>query len=145
MEIKKVSGSEFKSKIDAFYARYGMSARARDTDLFFLAFNQEEVIGSVRFCIEEDVAVLRSMMIADFARAKGLGFRLLQEFQAHLNSNKTVEAYCLPYAHLEKFYGKIGFKKIADDEAPKFLQERAVDYRAKGETTILMKRTGVKT
>jgi N-acetylglutamate synthase-like GNAT family acetyltransferase len=58
---------------------------------------------------------------------QGVGKRILQRFTSLLEEKAISESYCLAYAHLENFYGTIGFKKIEGSEAPMFLQERLVE------------------
>lgn len=50
-------------------------------------------------------------------------------FQQYLDENNFNPTYCIPYSHLEKFYGLIGFKIICEKDAPEFLQERFRLYR----------------
>jgi hypothetical protein len=35
----------------------------------------------------------------------------------------TGSACCIPYGHLEKFYGRIGFKIIDEKDSPKFFKK----------------------
>lgn len=50
------------------------------------------------------------------------------------------ECYCLPWDHLEQFYGSIGFQKIDPKQAPKHLKDRAEEYYEKYKNIIAMKR-----
>jgi N-acetylglutamate synthase-like GNAT family acetyltransferase len=139
IEIKK--GSEVLDLVDPFYEKHGSQGRARPDDLFFLYFEDKNLLGCVRFCLEEGKALLRTMMVDETARRKKIGSQLLYAFENYLIKNNITETYCLPYSHLEKFYGQIGFKKAAQDEIPPFLSERLQNYLAKGKYFICMKRT----
>ncbi len=127
--FKKATGDEVKAQVDAFLIKNGGSGGSRETDLFFLAALEGEIIGSVRFCVEENAPMLRTMMIDEAARNHGVGSKLLQMFQHYLNANSIRETYCLPYSHLLDFYAQIGFAPVAETELPAFLRERLVDYR----------------
>jgi hypothetical protein len=41
--------------------------------------------------------------------------------------------FCIPYAHLTDFYGRIGFEVAEPQPAPAFLAERLESYRALGD------------
>jgi N-acetylglutamate synthase-like GNAT family acetyltransferase len=140
--IKKIFGVDGARVVNPFYQAHGASAIARPDDLFFLAMTEENVLGSVRFCLEEGTPMLRSMMIHTDHRKQGLGRLLLKEFDDYLNFQSHRNTFCLPYGHLVKFYGCIGFQKISESLAPPFLIERLAGYRAKNPTTdyICMRR-----
>ncbi|NUN04779.1 MAG: GNAT family N-acetyltransferase [Bdellovibrio sp.] len=140
IEIKTIPGHEASAIVNPFYQSQSGKALARDTDLFFIAFKNTEVVGAVRFCEEENTSMLRSMMIREDQRRHGIGRLLLQEFQSYLNKNHIRDTYCLPYGHLGAFYGAIGFKTIDESFAPKFLQERLKEYRKKPESFLCMLR-----
>lgn len=86
------------------------------------------MICAVRFCVENEIALLRSMLVAEEFRGKGVGQLLLREFEDFLNSKKVDRTYCIPYRHLIDFYGKIGFKEIPLHQVPLFLLERFLSY-----------------
>ncbi|MCE3009190.1 MAG: GNAT family N-acetyltransferase [Proteobacteria bacterium] len=138
--IKKVPGSDLREKIDLFYSTNGSRAKARDTDVYLLALHGLEIVGAVRFCIEEETYMLRTMMIDSKCRRNGIGSKLLSSFAKHLELNNIKNAYCLPYPHLESFYSQIGFNKIDIENAPRFLQERYSQYLGRETKTICMKR-----
>lgn len=50
------------------------------------------------------------------------------------------ECYCVPYAHLVRFYGRIGFAELAQGAGPSFLVARAEDYRSRGLKVTIMAR-----
>lgn len=120
-----------------FYNSFGHPGQNRQ-DLVFLAMDGEKPVGVVRLCPEEGYSVLRTMRIADDYQRKGLGTRMLKAFELAL----TGKCYALAFAHLEYFYGQIGFKAIPVAEAPQLLQERFAEYRHRGFNAIMMFREG---
>jgi N-acetylglutamate synthase-like GNAT family acetyltransferase len=128
IEIKTEDGKSIKDKVDPFYKANHKSHQARDNDVFFSAYKNQEIIGTVRFCIEENTPLLRSMMVSEDFRGTGIGRNLIKEFEKYLDQNKIQDTYCIAYAHLDYFYGIIGFKTISPEEAPKFLFERYESY-----------------
>jgi N-acetylglutamate synthase-like GNAT family acetyltransferase len=138
--VKLVPGAEAAEKVNAFYQAHGGRALARDHDLFFLALDGETILGAVRYCVENDVPLLRSMMIDGSVRRGGLGTLLLKRFSTFLDETDARNVFCVPYAHLESFYQSVGFQKVREDSAPDFLQARLREYRQKPTEFILMMR-----
>ena len=104
------------------------------------AQKDEELIGVVRICPENGVLMLRGMEIKPEFQRQGIGSRMLGEVEKILQGK---ECFGIPYEHLERFYGQIGFQKIDDKEAPSFLQNRITKYRQEYPDTrfILMKKS----
>jgi N-acetylglutamate synthase-like GNAT family acetyltransferase len=140
VKIETHSGLEVKAEVDAFYAKNGGNARARDEDLFFLARVEEKLAGAVRFCLEEGHPMLRSMMIREDLRSKGLGKCLLGAFAEFLDEENIRSVHCLPFNYLEKFYGSIGFRKADPEQIPAFLATRMAEYNKKPQKVICMVR-----
>jgi len=59
--IEIVPGDRARERVDRFYEKNSKAHRARDADIFFLAFFNEQIIGAVRFCVEEATPLLRGM------------------------------------------------------------------------------------
>lgn len=140
IQIKTIRGGELKNSIDSFYASHGSKAKARLDDIYFLACHLEDIVGAVRFCIEEETPMLRTMLVDLNYRKLGIGTELLEAFENFLVEKSISNIYCLPYPHLEKFYAQIGFYKIGIATAPKFLEHRAKLYLERNEIVICMKR-----
>lgn len=83
--------------------------------------------------------MLRGMNVRYEHQWQGIGKRMLVELQEHIVGR---DCYCLPFSHLEDFYGTIGFDKIAIDQAPDHLAKRFERYIAMGLDMIVLKRTG---
>lgn len=105
-----------------------------------MALSAAKIIGAVRLCFEQGHFVLRTMQIHPDFQKKGIGQKLLYEFDHLLQKKKIQSIFCMPFTHLEKFYGTIGFRKIQTSEAPLFLQQRLSDMlnREPGHHGILM-------
>lgn len=140
MKIERVLGSVIKAKVDVFYERHGSDSRANPVDLFFLLQSGDRLNGCVRFCLEENTPMLRSMMVDAGLRNQGYGKRLLSAFVDYLDEVGIRGVYCLPYAHLRDFYKSAGFNEVSADETPPFLLERLAIYRAKGKQYLCMRR-----
>ena len=98
-------------------------------DEVFAACIQSEVVGVVRLAHENGVIVLRGMRVKHDLRGRGTGTLMLQKLAETLGSHTC---YCIPYAWLLGFYGRIGFERIGPDETPPFLAERLADYQKRG-------------
>ena len=131
--FKIVPGAEWGPLVDPFYDENGWhTSKARDIDNFALAFAGNKIVGSVRFCFEDGVYMLRTMMIDPAFRKDGLGTRLLKYYESTLLKDVTEAVLCTPYDHLAKFYNIIGFESLPVDKAPQFLIDRITGYKEKG-------------
>jgi len=144
VKIEILPGMVARFLVDPIYEAGGAKARARNEDLFFLAMTGKQPVGCVRFCVEEKTPMLRSMMVAEEFRGQGVGEKMLGAFEAFLDREGVRDAFCLPYAHLEEFYGKIGFRKVSQEEMPAFLLVRMAENNAGVKPVICMKRAGSK-
>lgn len=140
IRIEQVYGGDAKPAIDEFYKRNGSKGTARKDDLFFIAYSENEMVGCVRFCLEEGTPMLRTMYVDSLCRQKGVGKQLLKAFGDYLDTNKIKNVFCLPYTHLENFYGIINFNIVEANEVPKFLADRAAIYTQNGTHTLFMRR-----
>lgn len=141
IRIELISGSDAAAIVDPFYEQEGKTHRARSTDLFFAAFIETKIVGVCRFCVEENTPMLRSMIVHTPLRSKKIGAKILESFEEYLDKNNFRSTYCIPYGHLGRFYGLIGFKVIKEEDAPEFLQERIQGYRKRNpEEFMIMRR-----
>lgn len=140
VRIQLIPGSEAASLVDPFYEQEGKSHRARNSDLFFVAFIENIIVGVCRFCVEENTPMLRSMIIHAPLRSQKIGAKILESFARYLDENNYRPTYCIPYGHLGKFYGLIGFKIIKGEDAPAFLQERIQTYRKNSSDVFMFMR-----
>jgi N-acetylglutamate synthase-like GNAT family acetyltransferase len=135
LEIHLQAGREAAGLVDLFYASNGSSGRARSDDLFFLPIREEKLIGCVRYCVEHETPMLRTVQVHLDHRRQGVGRALLHRFAAYLDNHGDRNVFCLPYSHLENFYGLIGFARVSRNDAPGFLQERLSAYDPDGSAT----------
>ncbi len=101
--------------------------------------------GIVRLCVEDGVHVLRSMQVREGVQRQGVGRALLQRFAELLGSRGVTDCWCMPYAHLEGFYGAGGFVRVTADEeklAPPPLWQRYDKHRNRrpNDPVLLMRR-----
>jgi N-acetylglutamate synthase-like GNAT family acetyltransferase len=120
----------------AHYQACNYGGGVNDSDTVIIAVD-EEIAGAVRICTEHGVKVLRGMQVKSAYQRKGLGRSILQYLTEHLD---MAGCYCLPYTHLKKFYGIIGFEEISKADAPVFLAERFEKYLSSGQQLTIMKR-----
>jgi adenylate kinase family enzyme len=138
--LEEYEGLAAASFVDPFFAGLGRNVRARDGERYFVARVNDALLGAVRLCREEGTPMLRGMLVAERARKQGVGRALLKAFDEYLAKEKIRGAWCVPHAHLESFYARIGFVRAFDADAPGFLRERVAKYRSEGMDAILMRR-----
>jgi N-acetylglutamate synthase-like GNAT family acetyltransferase len=133
---------DLRGQAEEFYKLCNRETQLDTNDTLVVAFHEDTLVGIIRLCFEHECYVLRTMQIHPEFQAQGVGMKVLVRFQELLVERGISTAYCMPYTHLESFYGKIGFAKINEFEAPLFLQERYKLHRAKKDhvPAILMKR-----
>ena len=124
------------SRVLLVYAALGYRREVDPADTVWLAETVDEAVGIVR-AAEQGTLVLRGMRIAEHARRRRLGTRMLEAIAEWLGDR---ECYCVPYPYLVGFYGQIGFAVLEPAAAPAFLAERAAAYRNSGQEAILMRR-----
>ncbi len=116
-------------RVNTFYVSQRRGREAKLDDVLLLVENDaHEVVGAVRLCLEESHLVLRGMLIERNYRQQGLGTQMLHRLEKHMRDQ---DCYCLPWTHLETFYGKVGFKTVDDADTPDFLRERLAQSQNK--------------
>jgi N-acetylglutamate synthase-like GNAT family acetyltransferase len=140
IEVRRAMAEDISRAVN-FYAerRYGGGIRPEDAVL--LAERGGELVGILRLAGEEEVVVLRGMQVHPRFQRQGIGEKLLAAVAQELDGR---DCFCIPYAHLAGFYGKIGFHVIEPAKAPAFLQLRLERYqnRADGKEYLIMRREG---
>jgi N-acetylglutamate synthase-like GNAT family acetyltransferase len=125
-------------RIEAAYIDWGYTGGVTPDDVIYVAERGEILVGIVRRTSEHGLTMLRGMYVAPAERRSGVGSQLLSVFVDDL---RDTECYCVPYAHLQTFYGQSGFLTVAETAAPKFLRDRMHGYRQRGLDVCLMRRT----
>lgn len=142
VQIQLIAGVEATPIVDPFYEQEGKTHRARESDLFFVAVLEGDIVGVCRFCIEEETPLLRSMIVYSKLRSHKIGTQILKRFAEYLDERGIESTYCIPYDHLGSFYGQIGFEIVNEEAAPLFLQERIRTYRQNNpDKFMIMRRT----
>ena len=143
MEISVISAQHILNEINEFYQIHSRTAEIAAEEELVVAYADQKFIGSVRLCNEDGVYTLRTMQVAESYQRRGLGLEILNRFRQRVEELNLTEVYCIPYTHLEDFYGNVGFKKIDVHQAPEFLQERIATFSSKypDKKYILMKLT----
>jgi GNAT superfamily N-acetyltransferase len=127
------------AEISALYAGCGYERGFTPQDTLLIARLDLRLVGAVRLCPEHGLTVLRGMQVAPEVRRRGIGIALLRACDAKLGD---ATCYCVPWRHLEPFYGAIGFRSCEPQEASHWLGERLRAYRRGGHDVILMVRRG---
>lgn len=136
LEVRPALPTE-KDLVNGFYASEGRTVRVESGEQWVIALEDAKVIGVLRLCVEEGHQVLRTVQVTESRRGQGIGRRMLDCVPALLQPRPS---FCLPYSHLIRFYGRIGFVPIPTHEAPEHLQTRLVGYLSQGRDMIVMRR-----
>ena len=109
----------------AFYRReLGRDVEIAATEELVLEREDSRVVAVARLATEHGVLVLRTMVVADGSRRRGIGSDLLER-ASNAISGRT--CYCIAWSYLEDFYGRAGFRRVAADQLPPHLRERLGD------------------
>jgi N-acetylglutamate synthase-like GNAT family acetyltransferase len=141
-EILITRFKDLKLPIEEFYHSCERETQLEPEDTLVIAQLKERIVGVVRLCFEDEAFVLRTMQVHPDFQRRGVGQIILKAFEVLLDEKEVQEIFCMPYEHLEEFYGQIGFKRILENEAPLFLQKRLENFVLKypSEKAILMRR-----
>jgi N-acetylglutamate synthase-like GNAT family acetyltransferase len=125
-------------RIREFYRDNGYSQDVLASDIFVVAEEDGDLCGTVRLCEENGFQVLRGMRVSEAMQRKRVGTQMLEAFKSVVGEQVC---YCIPFRHLERLYGKIGFSTIEDSDAPQTLRDRCLMYRRDyGHDVIIMVR-----
>lgn len=137
MNIRR-AGRDDLPVLAAFYQACGYRAPLSADAVNLMLEQGTQLLAAVRLCREGGVMVLRGMQVCADVQRKGLGRQLLQACTPYLDDGV---AYCLPYAHLQAFYGAVGFQAVGLEALPDFLAQRLRGYLGEGQAIIAMRRT----
>lgn len=138
--IEAHSGREVAPEVNTFYGTVGGLGPIRPSDLVFLAYGDDRLVGCVRFAHEMDIHVLRSLLVDPEWRGHGVGHDLTACAVAHAEKEGVGALFCLSYPHLEAFYRTHGFEIITGNAIPRFLETRMLSYGLQGLDVICMRR-----
>ena len=141
IEVRRAKAEDVSRALN-FYAERRYGGGIRPADLVLIAEHDGELVGIVRLAAEEGVVVLRGMQVDPTFQRQGIGKKLLASVAQELDER---DCFCIPYAHLVGFYGRIGFRMIEPAKAPTFLRLRLEKYqnRGDGKEYLIMCREGV--
>jgi ribosomal protein S18 acetylase RimI-like enzyme len=124
-------------RVNDFYASEGRTVRALEGERWVIAERADRMIGTLRLCEEEGQQVLRTVHVSEPERRRGIGKRMLAVTEPMISG---ATCHCLPYRHLEDFYGRIGFEAIPIEDAPPHLRHRLAGYLSEGREMVVMRR-----
>ena len=102
--------------VEEFYrAQLGRTVRLDIADEPLAAHDGETIVGAVRLHHRAGALVLRTMVVAEGRRRSGIGTRILDAADREIGER---ECYCFPWAYLERFYGRIAFRRLDDTSVP---------------------------
>jgi len=133
----RIAAAEEYPDVAAAYAAWGYRGGVLPNDIVYVAEVNRELAGIVRRTCEHGIVMLRGMYVAPQQQRLGIGSQLLTRF---VNDLHDVVCYCVPLAHLENFYSQGGFVPLAEEAAPRFLQDRLAKYRKDGLDVLVMRR-----
>lgn len=123
--------------VAALYREWNYSGKALPDDTLIVAEDDGQIVGVVRLVLEHGHCLLRGMRVQPQYQRTGVGTRMLRQFLEPLRGR---ECFAIPFSHLLGFYGQIGFREIAVDQAPPHLVERAESYRTRGHEVTIIRR-----
>ena len=121
----------------SLYEAWGYRAGIAPGDVVYVAERAGTVVGIVRRSREDGLTMLRGMYVRPSARRTRVGTSLLAAFARDLGAEAC---YCIPFAHLTAFYGKVAFVVMPEAIAPAPLAARLQRYRLEGHDVLIMHR-----
>jgi N-acetylglutamate synthase-like GNAT family acetyltransferase len=142
LQLTTIKASNALDEISNFYATCNRKTMIDNDDIFVLAKQDNQIVGAVRLCLENGTYLLRTMQVREELQGQGFGRIILTEFEKLIQQMKVNEVLCMPYEHLEYFYGIIGFEKINLNESPEFLIDRLNNFHKKhsNQRVIIMRK-----
>ena len=96
---------EYKDEAEKFYQECERKTHVEADDILVVALSEEKPIGIVRLWFENQTFVLRTMQIHPEVQRRGIGSVILEKFDEVLKERNIDQIFCMPYDHLESFYG----------------------------------------
>jgi N-acetylglutamate synthase-like GNAT family acetyltransferase len=117
-------------------ARYH-SHVGKDDEVYILRdiTNANKLVAAVRLVTSSEHLILRSMVVDNAYRNKGVGSLFLQHLQSPLSQRIC---WCFPFTGLEAFYAQVGFRCIPPDQTPSAIADKFHRYTAQGRKLSLM-------
>jgi len=134
LTIELAGLTEF-NKVLELYSLCKYQGVIHPSDAVVIAKNDRKVIGAVRLCVENDINILRGMQIIPAMQRQKIGSQMLYFCLPLMQRQVT---WCLTYAHLNHFYGQIGFQTAEVSQLPALIKERFLTYQLDGADVIPM-------
>jgi N-acetylglutamate synthase-like GNAT family acetyltransferase len=114
-------GAYDRDGIEAFYrAQLGRTVTLDPTDEPIVARDGSAIVGALRLHHRAGTLILRTVVVAEGRRAHGIGTLMLDAADQAIGAR---ECYCFPWTHLERFYGRIGLRRIPTADVPPPLRD----------------------
>ena len=90
-------------------------------DHFFVATENDEIIGAIGLERYDDCGLLRSMVVSAAHRSKGIASQLVEQLETYANSIGIQRMYLLTET-AEHYFAKKGYERISREQVPESLQ-----------------------
>lgn len=108
-------------------------------DNFFVAMDNEKVIGTIGLELYGDCGLLRSMVVDKEHRNKNIASGLVQQLETHAKANSINCMYLLTETAVQ-YFEKKGYHKINRDEVPENLKASSEFSHVCPMSAIVMKK-----
>lgn len=132
-QVKPLSPEQWSALI-RFYKSNQYKGKIKASDKVWIMTNSKgQIVGAARLCQQAGYTLLRGVWVDKTLCSQGLGSQLLR----HLKRVGALEGcYCFPYLHLELFYSKHGFSRVAS--VPASLSKALTRYNRHTIQVLLM-------
>ena len=113
-----------RADVESFYRRELGREVVLEADQDVYAARDGSIVGALRLCPEAETLVLRTVVVAEGRRGRGIGRAMLALASDAIGRR---ECWCFPWEHLEGFYGAIGFRRVDRERIPPTLLHRLGD------------------
>ncbi|WP_070970474.1 GNAT family N-acetyltransferase [Vibrio sonorensis] len=121
--------------VTRLYKSHYPSGKAKSNEKTIVAYNNNTLIGVVRFRPIEQYQLLTGMLVVPEHRGKGVGHELMKHCRHQV---LDTDVYCFAYQHLESFYSQHGFTTIEAEALPNNLNQLFNRYTRSGKCLIPM-------
>ncbi len=119
------AAADARAEVETFYRReLRREVPLGSDEQLFVARAGQVLVGALRLYPEAQTLVLRTVVVAERWRRRGIGRAMLALASEAIGQR---ECWCFPWAHLEHFYGAVGFRRVAREEVPRTLLHRLDD------------------
>ena len=110
------------AEVESFYRReLRREVPLESSQELLVARDGEVLVAALRLCREAETLVLRTVVVAEGRRGRGIGRALLARASEAIGPR---ECWCFPWKHLEGLYAAIGFQQVAREDVPPTLLHR---------------------